>query len=44
MSKENEYKNGEICPSRKTLSREEIEDLKERLALQDNLSARNKYF
>ncbi|MDI6890267.1 MAG: Mrp/NBP35 family ATP-binding protein [Thermodesulfovibrionales bacterium] len=38
MSKENECKSGEVCPSKKTLSREEIEDLKERLALQDNLS------
>ncbi len=38
MSKENECESGEVCPSKKTLSREEVEDLKERLALQDNLS------
>jgi ATP-binding protein involved in chromosome partitioning len=38
MSKENECKSGESCPSKKTLSKEEVEEIKEKLALQDNIS------
>jgi ATP-binding protein involved in chromosome partitioning len=38
MSKDNECKSGENCPSKKTLSKEEVEEIKEKLALQDNIS------
>jgi ATP-binding protein involved in chromosome partitioning len=38
MSKESECKNEKACPSKKTLSREEVEEIKEKLALQDNIS------
>jgi ATP-binding protein involved in chromosome partitioning len=38
MSKDNECKSGESCPSKKTLSKEEVEEIKEKLALQDNIS------
>jgi len=38
MSEENEQKGGDTCSPEKTLTREKIEELKERLALQDNIS------
>jgi ATP-binding protein involved in chromosome partitioning len=38
MSKDNECKSGESRPSKKNLSKEEIEEIKEELALQDNIS------
>jgi ATP-binding protein involved in chromosome partitioning len=38
MDKEQEFKTGESCFARKLPSKEEIEEVKERLALQDNIS------
>jgi len=38
MSEDSERKSGVSCPSKKTLTKEEIEELKEKLALQDNIS------
>lgn len=38
MSKDSERRSGDSCPSKKTLSKEEIEELKEKLLLQDNIN------
>jgi ATP-binding protein involved in chromosome partitioning len=38
MSKESECKKEKACPSKKILGREEVEEIKEKLALQDNIS------
>lgn len=39
MSKEDECQSGGSCPSKNPLSKEEVEELKRRLALHDNISA-----
>jgi len=38
MSKESEYKNEKTCSSKKILSREEVEEIKEKIAIQHNIS------